>query len=88
MYLIIDKNNKLFTLKYSLFTVKYALTTGSVLCIVNKCMIIYCTCIDTISPPPPQFKNATKLSPLTLHVPETTQPSPLELWMYILEFSC
>lgn len=85
MYLIIDKNNKL--LKYSLFTVKYALTTGSVLCIVNKCMIIYCTCIDTISPPP-QFKNATKLSPLTLHVPETTQPSPLELWMYILEFSC
>lgn len=53
MYLIIDKNNKLFTLKYSLFTVKYALTTGSVLCIVNKCMIIYCTCIDTISPPPP-----------------------------------
>lgn len=65
MYLIIDKNNKLFTLKYSLFTVKYALTTGSVLCIVNKCMIIYCTCIDTISPPPPNLK-----------MPQSYPPSP------------
>lgn len=64
MYLIIDKNNKLFTLKYSLFTVKYALTTGSVLCIVNKCMIIYCTCIDTISPPP------------HLKMPQSYPPSP------------
>lgn len=49
MYLIIDKNNKLFILKYLLFIVKYVLIIGFVLCIVNKCMIIYCICIDIIS---------------------------------------